>query len=259
MALIWLQAVGLAVALPLAVEGGYRLHHWATRSSGTVKDDGWAPLVAGAVTLLGLLLAFTVSMATERFEARRHLVINEANAISTTYLRARAFEGETGAAVRAAILDYANARRLAYLAGEDPSKIESVERANDRQRDRIWAATLAALGEPDNAQMTTSVLQATNEMFDIAATRQASVETRVPPSILLSLVAYAIVTAILSGYGLANHGVRHAIASTLLFLMVAALITLVLDLDHPRSGVIRVSQSPLERVAISIAAAEGAR
>ncbi len=259
MALIWLQAAGLAVALPLAVEGGYRLHHWTKRSSGTVEDDGWAPLVAGAVTLLGLLLAFTVSMATDRFEARRRLVIDEANAISTTYLRARAFEGAPGAAVRAAILDYASSRRLAYLAGENPSNIDAVERANDRQRDRIWATTLVALGEPDNARMTTSMLQATNEMFDIAATRQAAVETRVPPSILLSLVAYAIVTAVLSGYGLANHGARHAIASTLLFLMVAALITLVLDLDHPRSGAVRVSQSPLERVAISIAAAEGAK
>lgn len=258
MALLWLEGLGLALALPLAVEAGYRLHRRSTGAAKTAADDGWAALLAGAVTLLALLLGFTVAMATDRYEARRRLVIDEANAISTTYLRAQAFQGASGKVLRSALVDYADGRRRAYLAGDDPAKIADVERAADFQRNRIWAATLAALREPEGAAMTTATLQATNDMFDIAASRQATLEARVPPPILLSLVAYAIVTAGLSGYGLGAYGVRHRVASTLLFLMVAVLITLVLDLDRPRSGGIRVSQSPLERVAMSIAAAEAA-
>lgn len=256
MPLLWLASAGLALALPLAVEAGYRLHRWSSRSAKPPANDGWAPLLAGAVTLLALLLGFTVAMATDRYETRRRLVIDEANAISTTYLRARAFEGPSGAVLRAAILRYADGRRRAYLAGDDPRKIASVERAADLQRNQIWAATLAALRQPEGAAMTTVTLQATNDMFDIAASRQATLEARVPPPILLSLVVYAIVTAGLSGYGLGAYGVRHGVASTLLFLMVAVLIALVMDLDRARSGGIRVSQSALERVAVSIAAAE---
>lgn len=256
MALLWLTGVGLALALPLAVEAGYRLHRWSLRSARTEGDDGWAAMLAGAVTLLALLLGFTVAMATDRYEARRRLVIDEANAISTTYLRAQAFQEPAGKILRTALLHYAEGRQRAYLAGDDPAKIAAVERAADLQRTQIWAATLAALRQPEGPAMTMASLQATNDMFDIAAARQATLEARVPPPILLSLIAYAIVTAGLSGYGLGAYGVRHGVASTLLFLMVAVLITLIVDLDRPRSGGIRVSQSPLERVATSIATAE---
>jgi hypothetical protein len=89
-------------------------------------------------------------------------------------------------------------------------------------------------------------------MFDLAATRRAAWDAQVPRAVVRSLVAYAALTAMIMGYGLAVGGRRYYLASTGLFVLVAVIIALVIDLDQPGSGRIRVPQEPLDRIAAQI-------
>ena len=86
-----LLAVMLAIALPLMAEAGRSLRRRRAEKgvSGREESDQFA---SSALALLGLLIAFTFSMASERFETRRELVVAEANAISTAYLRSQLFD-----------------------------------------------------------------------------------------------------------------------------------------------------------------------
>jgi hypothetical protein len=261
---IWLEGLALFVALLLMTEAGYRIDGVLRRLRG-IPDGGGATsggrsmLVSGALSMLGLLLAFTVSMANERYQSRRQLVVAEANAIATTYLRAQVLSEPGRSRMSGLIAHYAEERRT-ILASEDASaKVRQAEAAAYADEQAVWAETVETVRQPANLPFATSFLQAVNPMVDLSASRQASLETRVPPRILLVVTINSLVTAALVGYGLAAGANRHLMASTLVFLLVTLTVVLVLDLDRTESGGIRVSQAPLERVAAAISAFEAAK
>ena len=98
-----------------------------------------------------------------------------------------------------------------------------------------------------------AVLQATNLMFDLAGDRRAGLEAPGKPDpVLAALVIVAVIAAAITGYGLEAGGRRHRIASTALFAAASLIIALIIDLDEPWAGMIRISQAPFERVAASI-------
>jgi hypothetical protein len=252
---LWMKGVGLAIALPLAVEVGYRLHAWtARRPTREREDDGrnWTMIVSAALTLLALLTSFTVSTAADRYDRRRLIVSDEANAISTTYLRARLFAPPASDRLSALTATYARDRRAVALAGDDLKAIDRTSMQTQADELAIWAATQNALQQPGAAIVTTAFLQSANLMFDLAATRHAALEARLPGRIVLLLAVYAAITACMVGYGLGASHRRHFAGSTLLFLMMAMTEVLILDLDRPGSGGVRVSEAPMDRVIAAI-------
>ena len=112
----------------------------------------------------------------------------------------------------------------------------------------------SGLRVPAAAVLANTILPATGTMFEVAATRREALEETVPPEILWSLIAYAVASAGLMGYGLATTSRRHVPGSVALFSLVALTIALIIDLDQPRSGTIEVSQEPMHRVAAEILA-----
>jgi len=119
---LWVSGVGLAVLLPLTVEVGYRLHvRIARRGRHPPERDGheWTMIVAAALTLLALLISFTVSMAVDRYEHSRQVAKSEANAVSPTYLRAGLFAPPASDRLSALTARYARDRRVT-LAGAGP-------------------------------------------------------------------------------------------------------------------------------------------
>lgn len=205
---LWVSGLGLAILLPLSVEVGFRLHaRMARRPGHPPEGDGrdWATIVSAALTLLALLMSFTVSMAVDRYERRRQAVNDEANAISTTYLRAQLFAPPARDRLSALTARYARDRRAVTLSGDDLRAVARFSTQTEADQLAIWLATRDALRQPEAGTLTTSLLQSVNQMFDLAATRRSTLEARVPARILFMLIAYAVVTAAMVGYGLGVH------------------------------------------------------
>ena len=190
--------------------------------------------------LLGLLIAFTVSGAANRFDARRTLTVQEANAIGTAYLRLDLLPAAAQPDLRRKFRRYAEARLAVFrlLPDFEASNAEAV-RANELQR-LIWNEVIAALpGVPQSA--TLMLLPALNEMFDITSSRAIAGQAHTPLVILCALAVLALFCCLLAGYGLAG---ENPLGSALRMIGFALIVTLtifvILDLDYPRVGLIRL-------------------
>ena len=190
--------------------------------------------------LLGLLIAFTVSGAANRFDARRTLTVQEANAIGTAYLRLDLLPAAAQPDLRRKFRRYAEARLAVFrlLPNFEASNAEAV-RANELQRS-IWNEVIAALpGVPQSA--TLMLLPALNEMFDISSSRAIAGQAHTPLVILCALAVLALFCCLLAGYGLAG---ENPLGSALRMIGFALIVTLtifvILDLDYPRVGLIRL-------------------
>ncbi len=254
---MWLLGPGLALILVLLVEAGYLLYARLLRSrtGAATGVQNWWQIGGISVNLLCLLLAFTVSLAAGRFEQRRNLVVAEANAISTSYLRSQLFSQPGSTRLGALISQYAR-ERGASDSPHDRATVPKGEAPSDGLRAQIMAVTRAAIRQPGDGSMAFSFVQAITQMFEVAATRQAYMENRVPPRIVLLLVIYSMVTAVIVGASRASVGQRQPIVTTLVILMIGGTITLIVDLDRPVSGRIAVNQAKLDEVSAAIARSE---
>lgn len=220
--------------------------------------DGTGYLVSSALALLGLLIGFTLSMAVERYDERRHAVNEEANAISTVYVRAGLFNEPIASRLQASIAHYAAERRDFVAAGEDQHALDRIAKETARTQDKIWATMKEAIASPDGEGLTTATLTSMNEMFDLASTRQALIEAHIPIMVMAMLIGFAVATAYLLGYGSAHERLEHNAATTIVFALVAIAIALIIDLDRPRLGFIKIDQDPMERVNLSVSPLKGA-
>ena len=190
--------------------------------------------------LLGLLIAFTVSGAANRFDARRTLTVQEANAIGTAYLRLDLLPAAAQPDLRRKFRRYAEARLAVFrlLPDFEASNAEAV-RANELQRS-IWNEVIAALpGVPQSA--TLMLLPALNEMFDITSSRAIAGQAHTPLVILCALAVLALFCCLLAGYGLAGENPLGSALRMIGFALVVTLaIFVILDLDYPRVGLIRL-------------------
>jgi hypothetical protein len=256
---IWLIGLSILVALIVAGQLGYGARRVMVRSGvQAAPTEGFGYVLSGALALLGLLIAFTFGAASERFDTRRLLVVEEANAIGKAYLRMQALDEAPKAALNRLMVQYGHIRREWYQAGEDPTRLAQAKAGADDLQNKIWNITIAEVRAHPTATINPSLLQAVNDMFDLEASRNAALEARVPISILRALVLYAFISAALIGYGLAE-GPRQIVISSALYFVLSLAICLILDIDRPRGGAVRVSQAPMDREIASIESAEAAK
>jgi hypothetical protein len=247
----WLEtipliAVGLIIfALLLAgVEFGYRSHGWlqGRGGAGASRHDGPEHLLSAVLGLLALLLGFTFSLALNRYEARRDLVLQEANAIGTTWLRAQLLEEPNRTAMSKLLRDYVDAR-IVWSVSTDarPSLV-----ATSAIQQKLWVITGAAVRTDSSAQLSRGVMDAMNGSFDLASARTVARSAHIPDRVLHILLLYAILSVVMLGYIQAANGRPHRVATTLLLVLLTLALIVILDVDRPRSGAIQVSQQPLE-------------
>lgn len=252
-------AIVLALLFALGMEGGWRLHGLAQRGRAAESaSTGAGYVVSGSLGLLSLLIGFTLAMSLDRYEVRRRLVVAEASAISTVWLRDEVLDQPFRGRLEELLREYVKERRALAAVGLGGGALDAADRRTAALQASIWQETLAGLRASGASPFTTVVIQATNQMFDLPAERRAALDAEVPPPVLWVLVAVAFIAAMLTGYGLAAGRHRHRLASAGLFVAAALAITLIFELDQPRSGLIQVPQAPLDRLAASILAAPAA-
>jgi hypothetical protein len=196
--------------------------------------------VEGAVfALLGLLIAFTFSGAAARFDTRRELIVQEANAIGTAWLRLDLLPPDTQPALRDLFRSYLDARLAAYEKVPDMKSVQAeLSRANALQSE-IWNGAISASQRAPNP-LHASLIYALNEMFDITTTRTMAAKVHPPMLIFLMLGALALVSSLLAGYAMAGGRTRswtHVIGFALIM---AITVYVILDLEYPRVGFLRV-------------------
>lgn len=233
--------LALAAALLAMLEIGYRVGARIARPEG---DGGGGPdlLLSAVLGLLALLLGFTFSLALNRYEARRDLVQQEANALGTLWLRADLMVEPVRTPLKAEILTYAKAR-LAWSATEVRGAGLAETQA---EQARIWALVRTAVRTEPVGELSLALIEATNEAFDVASARASSRVVTIPPRVLQVLGLYALLSALMLGYVLGASGRLHRVAADLLLVLLTLAMALIIDLDRPLGGAIRVSQAPLE-------------
>ena len=190
--------------------------------------------------LLGLLIAFTFFGASGRYELRRQLVVDEANAIGKAYLRLDLLPASAQPALREKFRRYLEARIAVYrvLPDVDASMRQAAVAASLQKE--IWAGAIAALREAPS-QVTIVLIPALNEMFDVTTSRATAALTHTPAMIVGLLVALALVCSLLAGYVMAASKPRNVILHSFAFALVLTVtVYVIFDLDYPRFGLIQL-------------------
>jgi hypothetical protein len=197
--------------------------------------------IIGAVfALLGLLIAFTFSGAYSRLDTRRQLIVQEANAIGTAYLRLDLLPVSAQAPLREKFRAYAVSRAALYEKLTDASAAKAeLARASVLQK-KIWDQAVAATIGPQNHSARILLLPALNEMIDIVTTRTVAIQTHPPWLVWAMLFAIALTCAGLTGYRAAVSGQPGYLYVIILAAITASVIYVILDIEYPRFGLIRL-------------------
>jgi hypothetical protein len=239
-----LGALGLIVAAValLSVEFGWRLGY---RRHQRAKDQGESststPIsaaVGATMGLLAFLLAFTFSMAASRFDTRKQVVLQEANAIGTAYLRTDFLAGQPRGEARRLLSEY-----LALRAG-GASVVKSPEgmAKSAALQNQLWAI---AAGAQPGSYTAGLFVQSVNEVIDLDTERVTANRNQIPDSIWLMLGVVTVFSMVALGYEFGLTGARNWAVTLLLVIVFTTVIVLIADLDTPQAGLLQVSQQPL--------------
>jgi hypothetical protein len=212
--------------------------------------------IQGAILgILALLLGFTFAMAMNRYETRRELVLKEANAIATTYLRASFLPAPDQIAVEDLLRQYVDVRLAFYAAGNDEGKIAAAESEAGKIQRELWSRTVGA-GKESPSALTASFVNALNDAIEFDATRMQAMQMRVPGVVWILVLLVASCGCCVTGYAAGASGKRGAFTNVILPLLITVIIFLIADLDSPRHGIIGVNQAPMLDLQRSLQPAE---
>jgi hypothetical protein len=234
-----LFALGLLVGMILMLELGHRV---GARQRARITEGGTAGIgaVEGAIfALLGLLIAFTFQGAMVRFDERRALIVQEANNIGTAWLRIDLLPASTQPALRDLFRQYLDSRLLTYRKIPDTVAVKAELDHTAQLQGEIWKVALA--GQKESGQViVVGLLPALNQMFDIVTTRTMAAQTH-PPAILFVLLGLmACAAAFLAGHGMSGSKTRSWIHSLGFAAILAVTVFVIMDMEYPRLGLIRV-------------------
>jgi len=232
----------------VVLELAFRLgrHHRAhsndsTRSHLTV-------LQTALLGLLALLLGFNFAMATSRFEARKTLIQDEVTVIGATYLRTKLLPPDLRGKMSALLKDYVSARIEFMRAGTDEKLLKAASESSRKIENQLWNLAAAAETQDEATATMNLVIQSLTDVYNVNEKRRAALDNHVPATVinLLFVVAIGALGFIAYSYGL-GHRRRHG-STTLFAILIAMVFTLILDLDQPRSGFIRVGEESMLRL-----------
>jgi hypothetical protein len=239
-ALIFVFLPGLFAFILLFVWVGRRIGMQRSVEETERERVGLVTVETAIYALLGLMVAFTFSGATSRFDTRRAQTVQEANAIGTAYLRLDLLPAAAQPALRDKFRLYADARMAIYRALPDLEASNAQAARAAELQGAIWTDSIAALrNAPPQASLL--LVPALNDMIDITTTRAIALRTHTPQVILGALVLLTLICSLLVGYGLAGGKVFATNLHMIGFaLMMTVTIYVILDLDNPRVGLIRL-------------------
>jgi hypothetical protein len=250
----WALGLFLFVLVAAANQIGF---HWALRQKdriGAAAKEQTGLLQGAVLGLMGLLAAFCLAMAVTRFDLRRQIIIEEANAIGTCSLRTSLLPHPHGDQAARLLRRYLDERiKFSVMLNRGAAMQESLQNARVLQAE-LWQEAVAA-NEVLPTVATGLFVESVNAVIDIEATRMRSVEDHVPVAIIVLLVLSAVVSATLIGVVSGHTGERNPLVTLAVLALFSLVILIIIDLDRPRVGLIRLSHQSLLELRDSLGAA----
>jgi hypothetical protein len=240
----WVVFLLTAVLLLALTEVGFRLGLRLHAKRDEARKGHIGGIQGAVLGLLGLLLGFTFAMAVERYNTRRGLVLQEANAVGTTYLRASLLPDAHQAPVKDLLRRYVDVRLKYQPLADDPAKLAEGMRLSGDIQTELWQHAVEAAKEAPN-NITATFIESLNDTIDSDAKRITAGRAHIPGGVWLLLVMVAAFSCVTTGYGVGAQGARATLGSIFLPLLITVVIVLIFDLSHPRQGLIGISQQPL--------------
>ena len=213
------------------------------RDLDTGSREDFGIIVSATLTLLGLLIGFSFSMAISRYDQRKNYEEAEANAIGTEYLRADLLPAADAARVRVLLRKYLE-QRVAFYTARDEQQLRQVDASTAQLQEELWSAVQVPAAMQPNSPVVALVVSGMNDVLNSQGYTQAAWWNRIPPAAWTLMAAIAVFCNVLVGYG-ARGGRSKTYLSLVLPLVVAVAFYLIADLDSPRSGIIRVQPQNL--------------
>jgi hypothetical protein len=215
-----------------------------------VEEDerkDWATLEAATLTLLGLIVAFSFSMAISRYDQRKNYEAEEANAIGTEYARAGFLPSRDADRIRRLLKDYLR-QRVAFYETRNEAQLQEINAGTDQLETELWA-TIEAAAAAHPTPVVALAASGMNDVLNDRAYTQAAWWNRIPGAAWDLMISIAILCNLLVGYGAHRTG-------THLFLVLPLALSisffLISDLDAPRGGIIRITPPNLMSLAQSL-------
>jgi len=243
-----LISVAVFMGLWLASLVGSWLHRHNPSAEGEVHED-LGILLGATLTLLALIIGFSVSMASNRYDQRKNLEEAEANAIGTEILRADLLSPADAASVRSLLGAYLDQRILFYI-NQDETRQAQIDQSTSQLQASLWDAVRGpATAQP--TPVTVLVLAGMNDVINSQGYTQAAFWNRIPRPVWWLMATIALCSNALFGFR-SRDGKAARKLSLVLPLVVSIAFLLIADIDAPRHGLIRVSAQNLENLAKSL-------
>jgi len=249
----WTFGIVIFTFLTIAGYAGQYLSHYLQKRGliRNIEKKHQKAILAPILGLFALLIGFTFTMGLSRYELRRELVVHEANAIDTTYLRLQLLQEPYRSYLSSLLVSYMNTRVELFAPHSSPQEAY-LQKQSEVLKLQFWNALTEALRLIPKDQITGQLLFASNQMFDVGSERIATQRAHIPTVVLEQLLWYAIIASALQGF---LHGIslkHHDLIPAVLQLLVSMVIMLIVDLDYPHRGSITISQEPIKQVQVSL-------
>ena len=245
---LWTVFVFTILVVLISVILGYRIGNYTYRKSKGEKQSSTGSIVGASLGLLAFMLAFTFSIAADRFNQRKQILLDQVNIIGTTYLRAEMLPDPPRNEIRKILRDYVDL--AASLANKDywtkPGRLNQlIDRTEDMQ-DQLWIYTVDLGREYRDSEVVSLFISSLNDLIDIQTTRVVvAIQYRIPGTIWTTLYLLSILVFGLVGYEIGISRSGNMLVSIIMAVIFSAVILLISDLDRPAQGQIGVSQQPM--------------
>ena len=236
-------AIGLLLLLLVSLEVGFRIGRRAAAESDAAAGVQIGAVQGAILGLLGLLLGFSFAAAGGRFIERQDLIVSEANAIGTAYLRADLLEDPFRTELKGALKRYVAHRveltsRLRFgITDADAAEIEQLHA-------RMWNAAIAGVNKRPETMV--SVLPPLNDVIDLHSTRLYAGMKHLPTIVMGLLICSSMLSVGVIAYGYGTGGSRRLSLTVPLALVIGVALWVTIDLDRPRAGLIQLNDLPLQ-------------
>jgi hypothetical protein len=233
----------ISVLIPILIGQKYGLY--VKTKTGKVNDTPVGSVVGASLGFLAFMLAFTFQIVDNRYNSRKELLLDEVTTIRTTYLRSGLIPEPYRSASRKKLLEYVNIR-AALVHHSTPEKIKILIVHSQTILDSLWSYSEALAKEDKSSEAYSLYMTAVNDLIDIYNKRITfTFEYRVPIEILGVLFIIIIFSMLLLGYQFGISGKSNYLIAVFISIIFAAVMWLILALDRPETGIIRLNQKPI--------------
>jgi hypothetical protein len=256
---VLLLFAGMFLFVMVSIEAGYQLGRIAHKRSEDEKESPVSAIAGSILGLLAFMLAFSFGIVTNRFDDRKALVREEANAIRTTYLRADFMAEPDRSETRKLLREYLNDRIVAAQS-YDIVQVQQVLTDSERIQHQLWDMAVVNARKDMNSDVAALYIDSLNNVIDVHSLRvSVGLQQRIPASIWIVLCSLTCFGMAAVGYQTGIAGSRRSWARPVLAISFSMVIALILALDRPQSGYIAVSQQPLINLQNSMASGDGVK